>query len=745
MPESLDRRGAARRELPADEVHRRRREAVLILVTAVVFVVFAVFETRLPKFSSGPSLSGNVIFFLLINLNLILLVLLVFLVSRNLVKLIFERRRRILGSRLRTRLVLAFVSLSLFPTMLLFLVAEGFLGTAIDNWFDVRVQNAMASSMEVAHRYYEQLGDDALHFARGLSREIEQRGLLDDAARADLRRFVESKRQELKLDGLQVLVGSEPVASSQVARLRARPAAITPEDLAALREGRDFARTQGAARSDVVRAGIPVRGPDGGAAGAVVVERVVPRSIARGARRTARSYEEYRQLNVLKQPIRNGYTLTFLLITLVVLFSGTWFGFYFAKGITVPIQRLGEGMREVAQGNWSYRAQSGGDEEIATLVTSFNRMTAELDTIHSALEERRRYIENILANITAGVVSVDRFGRLATLNPAAEGMLGIETAEVRGREWRQVFSRSDLKGVGELLARLEEGHQERAQRQIRLTGGPRVTSAWITATTLTDENGESHGIILFLEDVTYLLRVERMEAWREVARRIAHEIKNPLTPIQLSAQRLRKKYGTRLSGEEETLFEECTRTIIGQVEQLKRLVNEFSTFARLPAVEASPCDLNSLVEEAVVLFREAHREVDFRFAADPVLPLVEVDPDAVKRVIVNLLDNAVAACRDAVEGGRVELLTAYDPRVGAARLEISDNGAGMSAEVKARAFEPYFSTKKDGTGLGLAIVSAIVADHQAYLRMRDNEPRGTRLVVEFPLRRTVPLATAARA
>jgi two-component system nitrogen regulation sensor histidine kinase NtrY len=239
-----------------------------------------------------------------------------------------------------------------------------------------------------------------------------------------------------------------------------------------------------------------------------------------------------------------------------------------------------------------------------------------------------------------------------------------------------------------------------------------------------------------------------MEAWREVARRIAHEIKNPLTPIQLSAQRLRRRYAAQLR-DGGAVFDECTRTIVQQVEELKALVDEFSTFARMPSAPHVPQSLNRLVEEALVLFREGHRDVDFVFAPANELPVLELDREGIKRAVINLLDNAVAACAvrrraTAAERGRVELRTAYDPALDVARLEIADNGPGMPPDVKARIFEPYFSTKPDGTGLGLAIVSTIVADHHGFVRVRDNVPRGSRFIVEFPVRRQAA-ALAARA
>jgi two-component system nitrogen regulation sensor histidine kinase NtrY len=746
IPRWLRELGNASADLPRDEVRRRRREAALIAVTAIAFVVFAIFQTRLPDFQDSSSQSGNIVFFLLINLNLILLVLLVFLVARNLTKLVLERRRRILGARLRTRLVLAFASLSLIPTVLLFLVAQGFFASVIENWFGLRVQTALTGALDVAHRYYQQAADETLVVGDRVAREIERRGLLAPARRAELNTLLSQERDLQRVDGIDVVSPAGPLATAHGERIAARGVPLPRGELRILfASGQDFARTERFGRGDVVVGGIPVRDPEGAPVAAVVVARAIPQDVALAARRTAKAVDEYRQLKVLKQPLRGGYTITFLLITLVVLFSATWFGFYFAKGITVPIQRLGEGMREVAQGNWDFRAQAGGDEEVATLVTSFNRMAGDLKTIHGELAERHRYIESILENITAGVISLDPSGAVATVNPAAANLLGLRPDQARGRSVADLFTRPDLQPLNELITRLGVEQRDRVEQQLTFDGGSRSVTAFATATALRDEQGAPLGVILFLEDVTYLLRVERMEAWREVARRIAHEIKNPLTPIQLSAQRMRKRYASTLQGEDAALLDECTRTISAQVEQLKRLVNEFSSFARLPTLEVAPQDLRAVVEEALVLYREGHREVTFAFDADAALPAVEIDRDAIKRAVINLLDNAVYACSGAEGGGRIAVSLVHDTRMGLVRLEVADNGPGMTPEVKARVFEPYFSTKKDGSGLGLAIVSAIVADHHAYIRVRDNQPRGVRVVIEFPLRQPDRLRAAVGA
>jgi two-component system, NtrC family, nitrogen regulation sensor histidine kinase NtrY len=721
--------------LPADEVRRRRREVIIIAATAVVFLVLAIFETRLPRFSNSSSLSGNIIFFLLINLNLILLILLVFLVTRNLVKLVFERRRGVFGSRLRTRLVLAFVGLTLFPTTLLFFVAEGFLTAAFESWFNVRVESSLKGSLDVSQSYYQFAANSALQLARMVGTQTQQQGLLTANRRADLQRFVQQKLTELNLAGLEVLGADHTsLARADSKDFAVHPPPEPPDIVAQLLHGDKVARTYPFGKSDIVRTGAPVRTADGTLLGAVTVDYLVPRNVSQKAQDIARSYSEYRQLAGMKQPIKNGYILTLALITLVVVFSATWFGFQQSKIITVPLQRLAEGTREVAHGNWDYRIEAGGDEETAVLVDSFNQMTTDLQQINSELVERRKYVENILANITAGVVSLSQTGSVTMLNRAAEGMLGVRLAEVRGKHWSDVFQGADLVKVSDVIHEALATPQRPVERQVKLTGGEQIITALISTTPLTDESGEPRGIMLFFEDVTHLLRVQRMEAWREVARRLAHEIKNPLTPIQLSAQRLRKRYGNELTKENGAVFDECTRTIIAQVDELKRLVNEFSMFARLPAVQLASHDLNAVVEEALVLFREGHPNVAFDFRPGEALPPIELDREAIKRALINMLDNALAACQAVPDGGRIEVVTAHLLARGVVRLEVADNGCGMSLDVKRRLFEPYFSTKKEGTGLGLAIVSSIVADHQAYIRVQDNQPSGTRFIIDFPLR-----------
>jgi two-component system, NtrC family, nitrogen regulation sensor histidine kinase NtrY len=715
--------------LKLEETKRRKREALVILVTTLMVIAFAFFEVQLPDVSPEYALGTNIGFFLLINLNIILLILLVFLVVRNLVKLVFERKRRILGSRLRVRLVVAFVGLSLVPTLLLFVIAGGFVTRSFERWFDLQVENSLQGSLEIGQTYYQNSANNALFYARQLSQRISQEGLFDSHRLGELKEFVQSKQREYNLGTVELF--SPDRRSLVVAFNDQVPTGVTikaeSEFLNRALRGLEVTRTQEFGESDVIRGGVPVYSRDKRIIGVVVVDYFVPKSITKRALQISRSYEQYKHLTFLKTPVKNSYILTLLLITLVIIFAATWFGLYLAKGITVPIQKLAEGTHEVAHGNWDYKIESGGDDEIGMLVDSFNQMTRDLKQITVELERRGKFVETLLANVAAGVISVDPWGKITTWNKAAEQMLGLTAEKAVGENYEDVFSLEPLQVMREIVEQVKE--DESVEREIKIRLSDQLLTAMVTAATLRGDEGRIVGMMVFLEDITQIQQVQRMEAWREVARRIAHEIKNPLTPIQLSAERLRKRYATMLEGNG-AILDKCTSTIIQQVEELKNLVNEFSNFARLPSARLATQDLNEIVREALFLFKEGHKEIRFHFESEPIPPL-ELDRDQMKRALINLLDNAVAAVE---EQGEIRLATSHDRSRGVVCLEVADDGCGLASGVKPRIFEPYFSTKENGTGLGLTIVSQIVEDHQGYIRVRPNEPRGTRFTIELPVR-----------
>jgi len=433
-------------------------------------------------------------------------------------------------------------------------------------------------------------------------------------------------------------------------------------------------------------------------------------------------------------------------MTLIVVFSFTWFGLYLARGITGPIEQLAEATREVAAGNLGYKVQAPADDEIGVLVDSFNHMTDDLSRSkrqleeayldlqdkHTELEDRRRYIETVLEAITTGVASFDALGRLTTINGAAARMFGLRETAAVGRLLEELFTGADVREVIALVHRTRRPKTGTAAIELHLRRRGATVSLLASATALRGADDSYEGAVVVFDDLTELLKAQRLAAWREVAQRIAHEIKNPLTPIQLSAQRLRRRL-SRVGGDDAQLVAECTETIIQEVDGLKRLVDEFSRFARMPVFVPKPTDLRPLIDSVAGLYRESHPALTIATQHAEDLPLLEVDPDHIKRAVLNLVDNAV----EAVAGtGMVAIETEYIAESARVRLTVSDNGPGIPSEDRDKLFLPYFSTKVAGMGLGLPIVSEIVNEHGGVIRVEDNQPAGSRFVVEMPVSRT---------
>jgi two-component system nitrogen regulation sensor histidine kinase NtrY len=471
--------------------------------------------------------------------------------------------------------------------------------------------------------------------------------------------------------------------------------------------------------------------------GRVSVSYVIPKGFVDKLRSIANASEQYGRIKLLKNPIKSNYTITLSIVTLVIIFLATWFGLTLAKGITDPIQDLVQATNRITQGDLDSHIEIEADDEIGLLVKSFNQMTKDLkkskNNVEEAninLEQRRKYMETVLRNVSAGVISVDKAGMITTINRAAEKMFDIKSEKVLFQNYRDLMIPEHLSLVDEFLQEMKENNESLLEKQLEVMLKDKALTVLLTITTIQDEEGNDSGIVVVFEDLTQLQKAERAAAWREVARRMAHEIKNPLTPVQLSAQRLQRKYGDKL-GEEGSVFKECTQTIIDQVEVLKNLVNEFSRYARMPVTSPTLNDLNTVVAEAVLLFQDAHKDIVFEFKSAEGLPKFDLDAEQINRVMINLLDNAVAAINK--KNGRIEITVNYDEQHRKATVTVADDGAGVPSSYKRKVFEPYFSTKKSGTGLGLAIVSSIISDHRGQVSVADNNPTGTIVSFQLPV------------
>ena len=727
-----------------------------MIAVAVVAAICAVvvFEGRVTRLGTSLPVGDGVLFLFLNAVNVILIGLLVFLISRNFVKLVFERRRGILGAHLNTRFVMAFLLIATVPTAVLFAVSAFFVTSSIDTWFSLQVDDALEQSRAVADAYYEGASRNALFFGRRIAEQVRADGLLADASRARLAEVVQAKQREYDLGVVEVFsaAGEELVAVSNPEIPAANFSRPESDLVRSALTGATASSISEIGGADVIRAAVPIRSVAGSeeTVGAVVVNTFVPRSLTRRVGEIRTALDEYRRLQPNAGHIRTVYLLELMLIFLVVLLLATWWGLRMAKGVTAPIRALVEGTDEVARGNLDVVVEPTSEDEVGFLVRSFNRMTHDLreargslERSNAELEQRRRYMEIVLRNIGAGVVSIDAEGRISTINPSAQRLLGVPPGVgLAGRKLEEVLTRPEhLEIVSDFAAQLRPGLRESVRRQVQVPSGDETLTLLVSLTLLQDEDGRRLGVVLVFDDYTQLVKVQRMAAWREVARRIAHEIKNPLTPIQLSAQRIRRRFRERLAhgGDDAKVFDECVDTITTQVESLKLLVNEFSNFARLPAADPKPDDLNRLVADTVASYAGTEG-VALRTELDPALPSVDLDREQMRRALSNLIENAIAAIREQGEAGaasgegRIELRTVYDEGLGTARLEVADDGPGIRPDDRRRIFEPYFSTRRGGTGLGLAIVSRIVADHRGYIRVHDDRPRGTRFVIELPVR-----------
>jgi len=730
------------------EKTKRKREIIIILAVLLSIVVLTLLQASITASEKQLPTTKNILIYGLINVNITLLLLLIFLVVRNVVKLLFERRRGILGAKLRTRLVVAFVGLSIVPTVLLFWVAAEFITATIESWFSSQVEYSLEKSLEVAQVYYKNSSDNATYYAKQISRAIAQNKLLNESNLEELEKFIKQKQEEYNLGVVEVFSSTlEELVKAMNPRVPVKEFIGSESELVQKGlDGKELTKIQPAGRGDLIRGVVPIYSTwkTNDVVGTLVVNYYVPQSLVSKMMTITSAFEEYKQQELLKNPIKTANLMILGIVTLLIIFSATWFGFYLSKGLTGPIQKLAGGINRVAQGDLDFSIESVADDEMGSLVNSFNKMTGDLKAskiqIESTtndlketnleLEHRRRYIEIILKNVAAGVISIDDRGRLTTVNKSAENLLKIKTEESLHKTYDEVFSSEHMEVIRELIKEIIASGRGTFEQQIKLSFPDNVIELLVSGSILKDEIEKYLGLVLVFEDLTHLQKAQRAAAWREVARRIAHEIKNPLTPIQLSAQRLRKRYKNRFASDGK-VFDECTKVIISQTEEIKNLVNEFAKFARMPASNPLPNDLNKVVRESVSLFKESQKNISFKLTERNKIPIFDLDKDQMQRAIVNILDNAVDAIEDK---GNINIETTYDKIFQTARIEIADTGCGIPQEEKSKLFEPYFSTKKSGTGLGLSIVSTIISDHNGYIRVRDNYPKGIRFIIELPVK-----------
>jgi two-component system, NtrC family, nitrogen regulation sensor histidine kinase NtrY len=699
----------------------------------------------------APDFLTEIVLYALSATNLTMLVALVFVLARNIVKLVVERRRALPFARFRAKLVAVLLGMTLIPAVLVLLVGSELIRNSVDRWFNAPMDEMLSSANAIAGDYYQEQQRLVSALAQRYARSLATVDLANepDRVRAVVAPDVLQDRLELvqvyrvgEGDAAAQLVPVVDVAAPSLPREYARPSAdrLAQRTAATATEARDIEQVGRA--GELIRTAVPIRsGTNGRVRGVVIASEYLTGQFATRARRMARAYEDYQQLRVLKQPLTGVYLSVFLMLTLMILVAATWMGLYLAKRITRPVQVLANAAKEIGAGHLDHRVTPETTDEFGSLIEAFNRMagelsasrrrlersSVELEKKHHDVEGRRRYVETVLDRIATGVVSVDSAGRIRTANSSASRLLGID-ASVIGLPASAVFGPQELKPLAVLIDDASRSREDARPQEVAITRAGRELHLAVMTTPLRRDDGVSEGVVLVFDDVTPLIRAQKVAAWREVARRLAHEIKNPLTPIQLCAERLRRHFSAAPE-QTRSLVDECTATIVGEVESLKGLVDEFSQFARMPAPRATPTDLHALLSDALSLYSGIFAQVDLHPRFAPALPKVAVDPEQMRRVIINVVDNAIEAMD---QRGTIEIETHHEPVNSLVRIVIADNGPGIPAAERDKLFLPYYSTKQRGSGLGLAIVRRIVAEHGGSIDVTDNVPRGTRFAIELP-------------
>ncbi len=685
---------------------------------------------------------------LLVNLDLIGFVVLVLLLSRNLIKAYFERRHRLVGAGFRTKLIAAFIGFSLIPTVLLAIVASGLVNKAVEVWFSEHIEKVMKDSYEVARMQHAGHVALAVNSARAISQELFREDLLTPVQRDLLIAAMARKRMEYGVAGIEVFSNKMETLTKALDTeipIGVLDLPISQLVLQVINGKQEFTSVQEAQTGRLVRAAIPVVSASrrGEIEGVVVVETYVPESLLTKMEGIGRQYTEYKQIKAMKNPIKAGAYLFVAVVTVLILFSATWFGFYVARGITVPIQRLAEATEAVAHGDLTVQIDAKATDEIGTLIASFNRMTQDLQGSKSKLEEtnltlrhtnveldrRRAYIETVVDTIAAGLLSIDRKGIITTFNPSAERILGLAGDQLRGRPANDVFKEVGLGLFQTAYDRMLSDERDDFDLEGQLDIQGKLLTIGLKGSRMRDEANKDLGFVLVFEDLTELIKAQKVAAWQEVAKRVAHEIKNPLTPIQLSAQRLRKKFFEK-SPDLDRVFDDATNVIINEVGSLKQMLDEFSKFARLPAPQMTRQSLHDVLRDVVTLYREAQKDIQFIIELDDDLPPINFDREQLRRVFVNLFDNAVQAMN---QRGRLWVGTRYDIKRRRAVVAVADEGPGIAPEDHDKLFVPYFTRKKTGTGLGLAIVRRIITDHEGQIQVGNNQPRGAVFKFDLPV------------
>ena len=709
---------------------RRRRELICVsgaflLAAILTRLLFYLYDT------------GSALFITVFSFNFLLLLAILVVVIRNGLKLLLERRRGVLGARLRTRMTLAFIIMTVTPCLLMFLITSKFVQISIDFWFREQIATSMETALEVGRADLEKTERRILVQGMTIIGQASDRDILHPGPELDA--YLQTKRRETTLslvgmlskDREQILWHSTPDAT---ASWHMGKPILNWETV--MEQGSQTLLSPGLKDDYVLSV---QRLPNGGF---FVCAESMGQAFKAKLDKLATASTEYKLLRRIRNEVKGMIYSGLSVLTMLIVLGAIWFGFRVAKEVTAPVLAVADAAQRIAKGELDVRLEDYAKDELGMLIRAFNSMAADLEAFRADLtgankllaEQNReimqhsQYVEAILNNIASGVISVDQEGCITMVNTAAHAILG-SPKDVVGRSLMEFLSEEMAMQARAMFEQFRTRPLSTWQRQINMQLFGQERRLLISAAGLATPEGENRGFVAVFEDVSEMERMQRMAAWREVARRIAHEIKNPLTPIKLSAQRLQRKFGGQV---QDPAFGQSTELIVRQVESLQDMVQEFSAFAKLPEVDPKPGDITPLLIELTGLFRNSHSQIQWELDLPDSIPILPMDRNGLRRAFLNILSNAVEALEN-VSKPTVQISVSVNTDRSVLHIAVSDNGPGLTENERSRLFEPYFSRKKGGTGLGLTIVRSIIADHKGYVRADTSPHGGAMITVELPL------------
>lgn len=673
------------------------RQLIIVLLLLLLVAVITAVELYFIKL---PTMDIKTRFLLisLLTFNIVALLTLIFFVIKNLFRLYMERHHRILGYKFRTKLMAIFVILTLIPSAFLFMAASGLATNYINRLFSPQMREPFSKSVELARAFYDFEREKALAAAK------------------------------------QIANGGQAVtAGISVQRYYALPADATDIIRDAF-NGKEGTEVISKNTGDIVRAAVHERKVSKDKAAVIVVEISLPRTIAEKSEKLKNLYEDYLKLESFKEPLRLNYILILGFLTIIIVFTGLWVSLKISKGITIPIQSLAMATENVASGDLNVHVDVKSEDEIGLLINSFNQMVKQLkdnkDSLEKAyteLNERRLYLENILENINSGVIFLDNDGKIRTINKAACSILNVIPEYIEGKNYTALIESLNSADLTQMVKSIEGKEIREITREVKVNISGRIAILRVYISGIRElSSSKALGMLVVFDDLTDIIKAQKATTWQEVGQRLAHEIKNPLTPIKLSTERLIKKWQQK-DADFESVFDRSTKTIISEVESLKRLVDVFSKYGKMPELNKAPTNITELMEGVTALYK-GFKDLEINVVVNKSVPVINLDTEQFKRVLINIMDNAIKAMQNKGVIG-IHVTTSENNVI----IDVADTGPGIPDEEKEKLFLPYFSKRKDGTGLGLAIANKIATDHGGRIRVRNNIPHGSIFTIEIPV------------